>query len=221
MRRSHAIVADLRSQEGCQAMFTSGVLGQLIDSVDCCPPGARSSGAMPASLRSAQRARGRGLYTPEERRRRDASPWTLVQGVLAPAAVLRLRDQPRLGAALPGHRDRPHRRHRLHRGQDAGALHHHGHGLGVGAAGVRALSVRAGVLLGRRGQHPGAGAAHLVSRVALFTGALDTAAARCCWRWRPTPTYLVNATQFVLKLRAARLEQARWDGPAHGLGLSQ
>ena len=26
----------------------------------------------------------RPLYTPEERRRRDASPWTLVQGVLAP-----------------------------------------------------------------------------------------------------------------------------------------
>ncbi len=24
------------------------------------------------------------LYTPEERRRRDATPWTLVQGVLAP-----------------------------------------------------------------------------------------------------------------------------------------
>ena len=31
------------------------------------------------------------LYTPEQRRRRDASPWTLVQGILAPvqfAAVL-------------------------------------------------------------------------------------------------------------------------------------
>ena len=26
----------------------------------------------------------RPLYTPEERRRRDATPWTLVQGVLAP-----------------------------------------------------------------------------------------------------------------------------------------
>ena len=25
-----------------------------------------------------------GLYTPEQRRRRDASPWTLVQGILAP-----------------------------------------------------------------------------------------------------------------------------------------
>src|SRR5690349_19015074 len=27
---------------------------------------------------------GRSLYTPEERQRRDRSPWTLVQGVLAP-----------------------------------------------------------------------------------------------------------------------------------------
>ena len=31
---------------------------------------------------------GRPLYTPEERRRRDASPWTLVQGVLAPLQFL-------------------------------------------------------------------------------------------------------------------------------------
>jgi len=30
------------------------------------------------------RAEPRRLYRPEERRRRDASPWTLVQGVLAP-----------------------------------------------------------------------------------------------------------------------------------------
>ena len=28
------------------------------------------------------------LYTPEQRRRRDATPWTLVQGVLAPAQFL-------------------------------------------------------------------------------------------------------------------------------------
>jgi len=28
------------------------------------------------------------LYTPDERRRRDASPWTLVQGVLAPLQLL-------------------------------------------------------------------------------------------------------------------------------------
>ena len=30
----------------------------------------------------------RPLYTPEERARRDASPWTVVQGVLAPAQLL-------------------------------------------------------------------------------------------------------------------------------------
>jgi len=30
----------------------------------------------------------RPLYTPEERRRRDASPWTIVQGVLAPLQFL-------------------------------------------------------------------------------------------------------------------------------------
>jgi len=29
-----------------------------------------------------------GLYTQEERRRRDASPWTLVQGILAPLQLL-------------------------------------------------------------------------------------------------------------------------------------
>jgi 3-vinyl bacteriochlorophyllide hydratase len=34
---------------------------------------------MPATSSATQ-----ALYTPEERRRRDASPWTLVQGVLAP-----------------------------------------------------------------------------------------------------------------------------------------
>ena len=29
-----------------------------------------------------------GLYTPEERLRRDATPWTLVQGILAPVQFL-------------------------------------------------------------------------------------------------------------------------------------
>lgn len=34
--------------------------------------------------RPPERDQGRFLYTADERRRRDASPWTLVQGVLAP-----------------------------------------------------------------------------------------------------------------------------------------
>jgi 3-vinyl bacteriochlorophyllide hydratase len=34
--------------------------------------------------RGAQKRQVQALYTPEQRRRRDASPWTIVQGVLAP-----------------------------------------------------------------------------------------------------------------------------------------
>lgn len=44
-------------------------------------PGDREAAVAPA-------ARSPALYTPEERRRRDASPWTLVQGVLAPLQFL-------------------------------------------------------------------------------------------------------------------------------------
>ena len=39
-------------------------------------------------VRSKQRAAVRPLYTPEERARRDASGWTLVQGILAPVQFL-------------------------------------------------------------------------------------------------------------------------------------
>lgn len=56
--------------------------------------GVLESGVMPSSVKSANAAAtdaataGRvampPLYTPEERRRRDASPWTIVQGILAP-----------------------------------------------------------------------------------------------------------------------------------------
>ena len=35
-----------------------------------------------------QRPPGRSLYTPEERVRRDATVWTLVQGILAPVQFL-------------------------------------------------------------------------------------------------------------------------------------
>jgi 3-vinyl bacteriochlorophyllide hydratase len=39
-----------------------------------------------ADVRASER--GAGLYTPEERQRRDATPWTLVQGILAPIQFL-------------------------------------------------------------------------------------------------------------------------------------
>jgi light-independent protochlorophyllide reductase subunit N len=42
------------------------------------------------------------LYTPEERARRDASPWTLVQGILAPVQFMRERGQREVFCGLTG-----------------------------------------------------------------------------------------------------------------------
>lgn len=43
---------------------------------------------MPASAARPATGQKRPLYTPEERARRDASPWTLVQGILAPVQFI-------------------------------------------------------------------------------------------------------------------------------------
>ncbi len=58
------------------------LVNYLLGTVDCCPWVGHAYGL--ASVRPVQRVRPPHLYSPAERRRRDASPWTLVQGVLAP-----------------------------------------------------------------------------------------------------------------------------------------
>lgn len=64
-------------------MLTARRLSGLIDMLDAAPWGAVSG------RRSAKGPEDyRPLYTPEERVRRDRSPWTLVQGVLAPVQFL-------------------------------------------------------------------------------------------------------------------------------------
>jgi len=63
-------------------MFAETTVNRWLSTVDASPWGAASGRAAP---QQAQMLRKRNfLYTPEERRRRDASPWTMVQGVLAP-----------------------------------------------------------------------------------------------------------------------------------------
>ncbi len=66
-------------------MLTLSSLERLIAAIDACPWGT-SAGYQHTSW--ARRAAGRPartpLYTPEERLRRDTSPWTVVQGILAP-----------------------------------------------------------------------------------------------------------------------------------------
>lgn len=63
-------------------MLTTNGLAGLLDALDASPWGATTG-------RSARHARAQAgqrqpLYTEAERQRRDASPWTLVQGILAP-----------------------------------------------------------------------------------------------------------------------------------------
>jgi 3-vinyl bacteriochlorophyllide hydratase len=65
-------------------MFAEDTLGRLLNTVDGCPWGASAGRAAPQQNPHARRY----LYTDEERRRRDATPWTMVQGVLAPVQFL-------------------------------------------------------------------------------------------------------------------------------------
>jgi 3-vinyl bacteriochlorophyllide hydratase len=151
-------------------------------------------------------ARGRPLYTPDERRRRDASPWTLVQGVLAPlqfavflaslALVLRFLAT--------------------------------GEGLALATASVvaktlvlYAIMVTGSVwekeVFGRYLFAPAflwedvvstlALALHTAYLSALLTGALD-ARGQMLLALAAYAVYVANAAQFLLKLRAARLEAA-------------
>ncbi|WP_291295307.1 2-vinyl bacteriochlorophyllide hydratase [Elioraea sp.] len=66
-------------------MLTERAVKRIVDSVDCSP---WASTAGRTTLHSYSRLRPeqhrQPLYSPEERRRRDASRWTFVQGVLAP-----------------------------------------------------------------------------------------------------------------------------------------
>lgn len=66
-------------------MFTANVFGPLINAIDCCPWGSSSGRHHKArqAIRTVQ-----PLYTPEQRLRRDGTVWTLVQGVLAPIQFL-------------------------------------------------------------------------------------------------------------------------------------
>jgi len=76
-------------------MFTSRSLATLLNAVDCCPYGAsagrhhrlRQQFQLSGSMMENAMSR-RPLYTPEERLRRDATVWTLIQGILAPIQFL-------------------------------------------------------------------------------------------------------------------------------------
>lgn len=64
-------------------MSELSIINRLIDRVDCCPWGTLG-GRAAFPDREPRGSTAGAIYTPEQRQRRDASPWTTVQGVLAP-----------------------------------------------------------------------------------------------------------------------------------------
>ena len=188
-------------------MFTR-VMTTLVAPFDCCPWGTS------AGRRAQTVSRRRWLYTPEERKRRDASPWTLVQGVLAPVQFLVFLIS--LGLVL-----------RFMITGDGGTL-------AIGSVVVKTLTLYAIMVTGSIWERQIFGrylfapafywedvfsmlvlALHTLYIGALLTGALDPHRLMLL-ALAAYAAYLVNATQFVLKLRAARREETIWDRP--GLG---
>jgi 3-vinyl bacteriochlorophyllide hydratase len=161
---------------------------------------------------AAQGRRQQGLYSPDERRRRDASPWTLVQGVLAPLqfAVFLVSLWLVLRYLATGE------------------------GLAIATASVvvKTLVLYAIMVTGSLWERDVYGqylfapafywedvvsmlvlALHTAYLVALTTGAVGYRE-QMLLALAAYAAYVVNATQFLLKLRAARQQRPGADGAA-------
>ena len=194
-------------------MFTH-LLERIVDNLDCSPWGGaagRHTRALPRTVYSAP------LYTPEQRIRRDATPWTMVQGVLAPFQfVVFLVSLCFVSRYLMT-------------------------GLGEGAATAsivaKTLTLYTIMVTGAIWEREVFGrylfapafywedmvsmlvlALHTAYLAALLTGALDPRG-QMLLALAAYATYVVNALQFILKLRAARLQSTGWGAEA-GMGLS-
>lgn len=162
-------------------------------------PGLRDGGAVVRGDRSAP-----ALYTEAERRRRDATPWTLVQGILAPLQFLVFLVS--LGLVLRF----------LASGE--------GYALATASILIKTLllylimvtgSIWEKVVFGRWLFAPAFFWEDVFSMLvlALHTAYLVALFVQAPVAWQmglalaAYATYLINATQFLLKLRAARLQQ--------------
>ena len=149
------------------------------------------------------------LYTPEERKRRDGTPWTLVQGVLAPVQFLIFLVSLVLVARYLVSQQ----------GLLAATVSVIAKTMALYAIMITG-SIWEKVVFGRCLFAPAffwedvfsmlVLALHTAYLVALFTDALG-ARQQMYLALAAYATYAINATQFILKLRAARLDHARRD----------
>ena len=206
-------------------MIAYSVIGRMVDAVDCSPWGASTGRHVqaPASFQTAttldapwQRRSQRPLYTPEEKRRRDASPWTTVQAILAPVQFVVFA----ISLALVVHT----------------LLTGEGERIAAGSVVVKTLVLYTIMVTGAVWENAIFGrylfapaffwedavsmaviALHTAYLAALFTGSLDGHGLMLL-ALAAYAAYLLNAVQFVLKLRAARLaDRSPWHQAAQGL----
>ena len=181
-------------------MLTVNGLGGMLDALDSAPWGAAAGRACRHGVAAV--VAPPPLYTAEERQRRDASPWTLVQGILAPVqfAVFLVS----LGLVL--------------------SYLATGEGLGVATVSVVVKTlllytimvtgaIWEKVVFGRYLFAPAfywedvfsilVLALHTAYLVALFAG-IGSPESQMWLALAAYATYVINAVQFILKLRAAR-----------------
>ena len=173
----------------------------------------RSQGMWGPRETGAPRARA-PLYTPAERQRRDASVWTLVQGVLAPLQFLVFLVSLALVLRY--------------------LLSGEGYAMANASVVLKTLVLYTIMITGSIWEKVVFGkwlfapaffwedvfsmlvlALHTAYLVALFSGALD-ARGLMLLALAAYASYVVNAAQFIIKLRAARLDAARAPAAAQG-----
>jgi 3-vinyl bacteriochlorophyllide hydratase len=162
------------------------------------------------------RPQARPLYTPQERQRRDSTRWTLVQGVLAPVQFIVFLVSLFLVLRFLS----------LGTGEQSAVI-----SVVIKTALLYTIMVTGciweKVVFGRYLFAPAfywedvfsmlVLALHTLYLVALFTGTLSSRGLMLL-ALAAYAAYVINATQFILKLRAARLQHAREaGGPAVGI----
>lgn len=159
----------------------------------------------------------RPLYTPEEKRRRDESPWTLVQGILAPVQFLVFIASTVLVIRF------------LWTGE--------GESIATASIVLKTLLLYTIMVTGCIWEKVVFGkylfapaffwedvfsmlvlALHTAYLVALFSGMLSVNG-QMVLALVAYLAYVINATQFLLKLRAARLQQARQEKSLMGVAV--
>ena len=194
------------------------VVGRFVDQFDSCPWGGVVGHTTSATRLVRQPGPAQGLYTEEERRRRDQSPWTMVQGVLAPAQFAVFLVSLALVARF--------------------LLTGNGETVALASIVLKTVVLYAIMITGAVWERQVFGrylfapafywedavsmivlALHTAYLVALLSGALDSHRLMLL-ALAGYGTYVVNAAQFVLKFRTARREQPRWAAGARRMEAS-